>query len=101
MRRSILALVLGIAAMFALAPPAGAVGPGGWDHLGHGSTAAQPSLNGSVLALNSDAPGVLLVGGSFTSAGCQEQRHTRFLRREGGCLKRPPVDAVHALITAH
>jgi hypothetical protein len=64
-----LALVLVIAAMFALAPPAGAVGPGGWDHLGHGSSAALPSLNGAVLALNSDDPGVLLVAGSFTSAG--------------------------------
>src|SRR4051812_26984017 len=44
-------------------------GPGGWDHLGHGATATTPSLNATVSALNTDAPGVLYVGGAFTDAG--------------------------------
>jgi hypothetical protein len=44
-------------------------GPGGWNHLGHGSTATTPSLNGTVSAFNADAPGVLYVGGAFTDAG--------------------------------
>jgi hypothetical protein len=57
-------------ALFALATGAsGTAGPGGWDHLGHGATATTPSLNGTVSALNADAPGVLYVGGAFTDAG--------------------------------
>jgi hypothetical protein len=44
-------------------------GPGGWDHVGDGGTAGSDSLNGNVNVLNSDAPGLLLVGGEFTDAG--------------------------------
>src|SRR3954470_3617936 len=44
-------------------------GPGGWDHLGHGATATTPSLNATVSAFNTDASGVLYVGGAFTDAG--------------------------------
>ncbi len=62
-------LAVAIAAAIPLAPTVSAIGPGGWDHLGVGATSALASLNGPVLALNVDAPGVLLVGGSFTSAG--------------------------------
>jgi hypothetical protein len=51
------------------AVPAFATGPGGWNHVGVGSTATTPSLNGSVTALNTDNPGVLYVGGGFTDAG--------------------------------
>jgi hypothetical protein len=69
MRRPILALTLAMAAMIPLVSVAWAMGPGGWDHLGVGVTSATPSLNGAVYALNTDAPGVLLVGGTFTSAG--------------------------------
>ena len=69
MRRPALAFTLAMAAMIPLTSAALGVGPGGWDHLGVGTTSAIPSLNGAVLALNADAPGMLLVGGSFTSAG--------------------------------
>ena len=69
MRRPAFALILAIATMVPLATVALGVGPGGWDHLGVGATSATPSLNGPVYALNADAPGVLLVGGAFTSAG--------------------------------
>ena len=69
MRRPALAFTLAMAAMIALASVALGVGPGGWDHLGVGATSAIPSLNGTVTALNADAPGILLVGGSFTAAG--------------------------------
>lgn len=69
MRRPALALTFAMAAMIPLASAASAVGPGGWDHLGVGATSAAPALNGAVYALNTDAPGVLLVGGNFTSAG--------------------------------
>jgi hypothetical protein len=44
-------------------------GPGGWDNLGTGATPATHALNGGVYALNTDAPGVLYVGGAFTDAG--------------------------------
>ena len=44
-------------------------GPGGWDHVGQGATVGSPALNGKVEALNTDAPGKLLVGGEFTDAG--------------------------------
>ncbi len=44
-------------------------GPGGWDHLGDAGTPGSDSLNGNVNVLNSDKPGLLLVGGEFTDAG--------------------------------
>jgi hypothetical protein len=44
-------------------------GPGGWDNLGSGATPTTDALNGAVYALNTDAPGVLYVGGAFTDAG--------------------------------
>src|SRR4051794_9402738 len=63
-------LVFALVALGA-APPSGAVGPGGWDHLGtqvlFGNTVS--SLNGDVLAMNTSLPGVLLAGGKFTNAG--------------------------------
>jgi hypothetical protein len=70
MRAFIIVLAVACAAAFIAAVPAFATGPGGWDHVGHGSTAGTPSLNGtSVTALNTQNPGVLYVGGNFTSAG--------------------------------
>ncbi len=68
-RRPILAFALAVAAIVPLASGASAIGPGGWDHLGVGATSALASLDGAVDALNADDPGVLLVGGAFTSAG--------------------------------
>ena len=44
-------------------------GPGGWDHLGNGGALRPNALNGNVTAINSDAPGQVLVGGDFTDAG--------------------------------
>jgi trimeric autotransporter adhesin len=61
-------LALAIATL-GTAPPAAAVGPGGWDHLGTGATVATSALNGDVLAMTTDYPGVLIVGGKFTNAG--------------------------------
>jgi hypothetical protein len=69
MRRAALVPVLAIATLFTFVPGVAAIGPGGWDHAGHGATSTTASLNGAVYALNADAPSVLLVGGNFTSAG--------------------------------
>ena len=69
MRRAALVPVLAIATLFTFVPGVAAIGPGGWDHAGHGATSTTASLNGAVYALNADDPGVLLVGGNFTSAG--------------------------------
>jgi hypothetical protein len=68
-RRSLLALVLATLATGSLASSASATGPGGWNHLGNGGSAAVPSLNAKVSALNTDKPGIVYVGGSFTNAG--------------------------------
>jgi hypothetical protein len=69
MRRFGIALIAAFALLVAVAPAAYAIGPGGWDHVGHGSTATTASLNGAVTALNTDNPGVLYAGGIFTNAG--------------------------------
>ncbi len=69
MRRSVLVVCLTLTAALGVVPPVHAMGPGGWDHVGHGSPATRPSLDGWVFALNADAPGELLVGGAFTAAG--------------------------------
>jgi hypothetical protein len=61
--------VTAFALSVAVAQPAGAVGPGGWNHVGVGATSTQASLDGAVYALNTDNPGVLYAGGNFTSAG--------------------------------
>jgi hypothetical protein len=70
MRRSrlVFTLSLGISVAVAMAPASG-VGPGGWDSVGTGSTASKPSLNGKVLALNTERPGSVYAGGAFTNAG--------------------------------
>ena len=71
MRRSLTTVVtcLALAVTVILAPMSDAVGAGGWSRVGVGSTATTPALNGTVTALNTDNPGVLYVGGNFTSAG--------------------------------
>lgn len=69
MRRRQLTLPLALAIVVLAAPGALATGPGGWDHVGVGATSSQPSLDGTVTALNAQSPGVLYVGGGFTSAG--------------------------------
>jgi hypothetical protein len=69
MRRRLLALAIAIAVVLQFAPAAVATGPGDWDHLGNHGSAGVPALNGSVTALNSDNPGILYVGGTFTNAG--------------------------------
>lgn len=61
-RRAVTGLALAIGILATSPAVAPAAGPGGWDHLGSG-------LNSSVNALNTDQPGVLLVGGTFTDAG--------------------------------
>ena len=67
MYRSILSA---LALTLTLVPLAGAAtGPGGWSDLGAGAKPTFPALNGVVLSLNTDAPGVLYVGGDFTDAG--------------------------------
>ena len=69
MRRLLFALAVTVALMVQLTAAALATGPGGWDHLGHGATAAVSALNGAVYALNADNPGILYAGGNFTNAG--------------------------------
>ena len=61
---------LASAAVVALTVSASAApGPDGWNNLGTGATTTTSALNGAVYALNTDAPGVLYVGGAFTDAG--------------------------------
>ena len=62
------ALALAIAPL-TIAPPAEAIGPGGWDRLGTGPGGAASALNGDVMAMTTDYPGVLIAGGKFTNAG--------------------------------
>jgi hypothetical protein len=57
-----------LAAYVAVATPAAATGPGGWNHLGDGGAAGTASLNGTVSALHA-VGSVLYVGGNFTNAG--------------------------------
>ncbi len=68
MRRAAVFILCTGAALLPFAPAALAMGKGGWDHVGLGPSGT-PSLNGRVLALSTDRPGTLLVGGEFTSAG--------------------------------
>lgn len=63
-RVSVVALVVAGSFM----PAAEAAGPGGWDHVGTGATASAPALDNDVLALNTELPGQMLVGGKFTGA---------------------------------
>jgi PKD repeat protein len=62
-------LVLLVMMLLGWATDAEATGPGGWDHLGTGATAAVAALNGRVDALFAAAPNALYAGGVFTSAG--------------------------------
>jgi hypothetical protein len=73
MRRRSLAGTFVVAILVLMTITAGgravATGPGGWEHVGHGAPASAPALDGAVDALNTSDPGVLFVGGAFTSAG--------------------------------
>jgi hypothetical protein len=69
MRRLLFVVAIAVGLTVQLAAVALATGPGGWDHLGNGGSPALSALNGHVNALNSDNPGILYVGGSFTDAG--------------------------------
>src|SRR5438045_3042927 len=83
MRRSASAFTVVFIVTIAVAPlAASAVGPGGWDHVGVGSTPTTASLNGKVFALNTDNPGVLYAGGTFTSAG--GHTNARYIARWNG-----------------
>ena len=65
-----LALVLSTGVVVLGRGAAAAPLPGGWEQVGSNSAAPrQPALNGIVLALNTDRPGVMYVGGNFTDAG--------------------------------
>ena len=69
----LLLVILGVLVITSLAAFSGgalaAVGSGDWGHLGDGGTAGTRSLDGAVRAFNTDAAGVLYVGGSFANAG--------------------------------
>jgi hypothetical protein len=67
-RRSLLALALSIIFVALFATGASAAALGGWNHVGTGPSGAS-SLNGTVGALITGAPGVLYVGGNFINAG--------------------------------
>jgi hypothetical protein len=101
MRRSAVATALAIAALLPFASLAAAIGPGGWDHVGRGATSVTPSLDGPVYAMNADSPGVLLVGGGFTSAGgnANAARVATWNGTAWGALNGPPIanGAVFAL----
>ena len=68
-RRLLRVLALSVVAISGLATWALAAGPGGWDHLGQGTTAGSDSLNGVASAMYIDAPIHVIVGGDFTDAG--------------------------------
>jgi hypothetical protein len=95
MRRTALTLATAATLTIALASAAGAgqVGPGGWAHVGVGSTASTPSLNGAVYALNTSNPGVLYAGGNFTSAGgnAKAQRIARWNGSTWSALGSTPI----------
>jgi hypothetical protein len=95
MRRTALTLATAAVLTIALASAAGAgqVGPGGWAHVGVGSTAQNPSLNGAVYALNTSNPGVLYAGGNFTSAGgnTKAQRIARWNGSTWSSLGNTPI----------
>ena len=84
-----------------LAPSSFGIGPGGWDHVGKGATSTIASLNGAVYALNTDSPGVLYVGGNFTSAGgnTMAKRIARWNGSAWSALGTTPLSngAVHAI----
>jgi hypothetical protein len=64
------ALVLSLAVVVLGRGATAAPLPGGWEQVGSNSAApTQSALNGIVLALNTDRPGVMYVGGNFTDAG--------------------------------
>jgi len=65
----IVALALSLAVVVLGRGAAAAPLPGGWEQVGTGATPTQSALNGIVLALNTDKPGVMYVGGNFTDAG--------------------------------
>ncbi len=94
MRRAAFVPAVAIAALLATAQGVAAIGPGGWDHLGHGATSTTASLNGAVYALNADAPGLLLVGGNFTSAGgnANASRIATWNGTTWGALNGTPID---------
>jgi hypothetical protein len=80
------ALALALLGMLVVAPDAGAVGPGGWDHLGVGATTALASLDGPVLAMNADAPG---------GAARRRLVHQRWWQRERVPHRHLERDPVH------
>src|ERR1700758_4541658 len=99
MRRSLLVAAAVIALAIAGMPFAYAVGPGGWAHVGVGSTPTTPSLNGAVYAMNTDNPGILYVGGTFTSAGGNTK--ARYIARWNGTswssLGSPPLTTANSV----
>ena len=101
MRRFIFALAAVVLAIVIAAPPAAAVGRGGWDRVGHGATSSLASLNGAVYALNTQRPGVLYAGGAFTSAGghSKAQRIAAWTGTSWVSLGSTPLSngAVHAI----
>jgi hypothetical protein len=68
MRRSLFAILLALVASLTVVVPAVATGPGSWNHVGNGGTAALASLNGQVMVLHKVGT-VLYVGGIFQNAG--------------------------------
>jgi hypothetical protein len=65
----IAALALAVAGILLGVGAGAAPGPGGWDQVGTGGAPNTSALNGVVLALNTERPGVMYVGGNFTDAG--------------------------------
>jgi hypothetical protein len=86
------------AGLLAVAAAVGA-GPGGWDHLGTGSTPTFPSLNGAVDALHVESSGELLVGGAFTDAGGDANADS-IARWDGRAWKALGASALHGAVLA-
>jgi trimeric autotransporter adhesin len=74
--------------------------PGGWEQVGANKAApTQPALNGIVLALNTDQPGVMYVGGNFTDAG-GDPNADYIARWDGSTWKALGVPKLNGQVTA-
>jgi hypothetical protein len=96
-----LALVFAVVGLVSLNGSGGAASlPGGWEQVGNNSAApTQSALNGIVLALNTDQPGVMYVGGNFTDAG-GDPNADYIARWDGTTWKALGVPKLNAQVTA-
>jgi hypothetical protein len=95
-----LALLLVLLGLVSLGGGGAATLPGGWEQVGTNKAApTQSALNGIVLALNTDQPGVMYVGGNFTDAG-GDPNADYIARWDGSTWKALGVPKLNGQVTA-